>query len=72
MNDEPRTLEETLDAWSVDYLEAAIALHAIVHEAMKSTGYRHIGKAIAQLELPKQTEPWQPQVYASRKPNTED
>jgi excisionase family DNA binding protein len=34
------------------HLEAAIALQAVVHEAMKSTGYWHIGKAIAQLEVP--------------------
>jgi hypothetical protein len=49
------TLEEALDTWSVDHLEAAIALQTIVREAMKTTGYRHIGKAIAGLELPEST-----------------
>jgi hypothetical protein len=37
---------------SVDHREAAIALKAILREAMKTTGYRHIGKAILGLELP--------------------
>jgi hypothetical protein len=45
-------LESALDQWAVDYLEAAIALHNLVVEAMKTTGYRHIGKAIVGLEVP--------------------
>ena len=46
--------EQKLDSWSVDHLDAAIALHQIVREHLKKTGYGHIGKAIAHLELPNQ------------------
>ena len=49
-------LEQALDSWSVDHLDAATALHQIVREHLKKTGYRHIGKAIAHLELPNQRE----------------
>jgi hypothetical protein len=56
--------ETALDQWAVDHLEAAIALHKLVVEAMKTTGYRHIGKAMVRLEVP---EDWHPEVYAGRK-----
>jgi hypothetical protein len=58
------TLEESLDAWATDHLEAAVALHNLVREALKTTGYRNIGKAIAQLEVP---EDWHPEVYSGPK-----
>jgi hypothetical protein len=65
---EETSFEEALDTWAVDHLEAAIALRAIIRKALEHTGHRQIGKAIARLELPQPSEPWQPQVYASRKP----
>ena len=49
---ETDAFETALDQWAVDHLEAAVALHNLVVEAMKTTGYRHIGKAIAGLEVP--------------------
>ena len=50
-------LETALDQWAVDHLEAAITLHKIVVEAVKTTGYRHIGKSIAGLEVPNGRKP---------------
>ena len=46
------TLEQALDSWSVEHLDAASALQQIVRDHLKTTGYGHIGKAIAHLELP--------------------
>jgi hypothetical protein len=58
-------LATALDQWAVDHLEAAIALHKLVVEAMKTTGHRHVGRAIVRLEVP---EDEHPEVYAGRKP----
>jgi hypothetical protein len=58
------TLEETLDRWATDHLEAAVALRKIIREALKTTGYRHIGRAVAELEVP---EDWRPEVSGSGK-----
>jgi hypothetical protein len=62
---EDHALEAALDQWAVDHLEAAIALHKLVVEALKTTGYRQIGKALAGLEVP---EDWHQEVYAGKKP----
>ena len=55
---EPMALEQALDSWSVDHLDAAIAVQEIVREHLNKTSYRQIGKTIAHLELPdEQAEP---------------
>jgi hypothetical protein len=41
-NAQDHAFETALDQWAVDHLEAAIALHKLVVEAMKTTGYRHM------------------------------
>jgi hypothetical protein len=52
---EETSIEQRLDSWAVDYLEAAIQLRQIVRQAVLVEhlgGWRQLGKAIARLEVP--------------------
>jgi hypothetical protein len=57
-------IEDALDRWATEHLEAAVELRKIVREALKTTGYRHIGRALLDMEVP---EDWHPEVYGGRK-----
>jgi len=45
---------EALNGWATAHTEAAAALHKIIREALKTTGYRHIGKAILDMGIPEE------------------
>jgi hypothetical protein len=54
-SDVQETLEERLDHWALDHLEAAIELRRIVRQAVLVDhlgGWRLLGKAVANLEVP--------------------